>query len=91
MVMMETGNLKSRAALKRNTKGLKVCEQGILLFCHPKDVWDNSKTILNSLQIKYAESVGENKSVSPFPWRGKEKGKYYLPALGEPRKLGLSF
>lgn len=26
-----------------------------------------------------------------LPWRGIEKGKYYLPALGEPRKLRLSF
>lgn len=89
--MMETGNLKSRAALKGNTKGLKVCEQGILLFCHPKDVWTTAKPFLILYKSSMQEVLEKIKVLVLLPWRGIEKGKYYLPALGEPRKLRLSF
>lgn len=82
--MMETGNLKIKAPLKRNTKGLKICEQGILLFCHSKDVWDNSKNNRNSLQIEYAGSVGKHKSVGVFAVERKREGQILPACFGRP-------
>lgn len=54
-----------------------------------------SGTAAKTTEIHYKSGMQEVleriKVLVLLPWRGKEKGKYYLPALGDPGKLGLSF
>lgn len=89
--MMEAGNLKSRAALKRNTKELKICEQGAVLSFQGCLGQLQKQFFINSLQILCAGNVGKNKNLSTFALEMKREGQILPACLGDPTKLGLSF
>lgn len=57
--MMDTGNLRRRAAPKRDPKGLEICEQGTAALSSQGCLGQQQKKY--SLQSECARNVGEKK------------------------------